>query len=197
VIPPNVTKIEQQTFDSCTSLESINLNNVTEIDAYAFWHCQALNNVIIPSGVSEIPENCFRECKSLDTITIPDSVVKFKFYSFRYTGFSSFILPEKITEIGAESFMDCKNLTEFTFNNNIQTVGGAISNSEDADISFNIFSGCSNLNIINCPFTPDKILYKNGDTSKTAEEYGSFGAPGTVEVKFHGKTNTYVDGVLQ
>lgn len=197
VIPPNVTKIEQQTFDSCTSLESINLNNVTEIDAYAFWHCQALNNVTIPSGVSEISENCFRECKSLNTITIPNSVVKFKFYSFRDTGFNSFTVPENIIEIGAESFMSCKNLTEFTFNNNIQTVGGATSNSENTTTSFNIFSDCSNLKIINCEFNSDKILYSNGDIIKTAEEYGSFGAPGTVEVKFHDKTNTYVDGVLQ
>ncbi len=45
VLSPKTTDIYVSAFDECTSLESINLNNVTKIENYAFRNCVKLHNI--------------------------------------------------------------------------------------------------------------------------------------------------------
>lgn len=45
VLSPKTTDIYVSAFEECTSLESINLNNVTKIENYAFRNCSKLSNI--------------------------------------------------------------------------------------------------------------------------------------------------------
>ncbi|MCD8066450.1 MAG: leucine-rich repeat domain-containing protein, partial [Oscillospiraceae bacterium] len=49
-------------------------DNVSTIEDYAFFACDALTNVTVPSGVAYIGYAAFAYCHYLESITIPDSV---------------------------------------------------------------------------------------------------------------------------
>ena len=56
-------------FDSCTSLESVDLNNVQFIDNWAFYGCISLAEIALPEALVEIGEAAFYGCTSLETVT--------------------------------------------------------------------------------------------------------------------------------
>ncbi len=93
-VPGSVTKINEGTFESCTSLKSADIGSgVTEIGENAFNNCTSLTDVIIPDSVTTIDDFAFAQCNSLTNITIPDSV----------------------TEIGEGAFDKCTNLSSITY----------------------------------------------------------------------------------
>lgn len=71
----NVTILGDFSFDGCTSLESITLNDeLTNIPSYCFNGCTSLKDFIIPANVNSIGEYAFNGCNSIASITIPGSV---------------------------------------------------------------------------------------------------------------------------
>lgn len=85
-IPSGITKIPNKAFMNCTSMTSIDLNNVTQIDGYAFMSsglteidlskvtqlgtssfedCENLIGVKLNSDLNTIPEHCFYSDKKL------------------------------------------------------------------------------------------------------------------------------------
>jgi hypothetical protein len=66
VVPDQVTKIADSTFQNCSSLSAVTLGaELTEIGAQAFRGCLALSSIIIPLSVSIIGNNAFRGCNTL------------------------------------------------------------------------------------------------------------------------------------
>ncbi len=96
-------------FDSCTSLTTLNLGNVTWIgrsafagctslaevtlpstlgsfgnDSYQFEDCTALTKVVISEGITSLPSRIFYGCTSLAEVTLPSTIT-----SIGYSAFSS------------------------------------------------------------------------------------------------------------
>ena len=65
-----VTEIGQSAFGNCTSLTSINLQNVEVVGEQAFYGCSSLNTVEMPN-VIKIEENAFDSCNSLVNVSMP------------------------------------------------------------------------------------------------------------------------------
>ena len=65
-LPDTITKIEDDAFNSCSSLISINLpEGLTTIGQSAFSGCDALSSINIPSTVTNIGRWAFSDCYSL------------------------------------------------------------------------------------------------------------------------------------
>ena len=74
-IPNTVTTINQNCFESCSSLMAVNIPaSVTEMGYGVFQQCDNLITVTISDGVTVIGEDAFRSCKRLAHIHIPASV---------------------------------------------------------------------------------------------------------------------------
>ena len=80
-----VKRIDNWTFECCTSLTSIEIpNSVKSIGEFAFYSCTSLTNIKIPDSIKWIENNAFDRCASLTSIKIPDSVKSIGFNAFYY-----------------------------------------------------------------------------------------------------------------
>ena len=122
IITNGVKTIGEQAFDSCTSLESINIpDSVTSIKRTCFFECSSLKDVAFGtnSQLTTIGQGSFQSCTSLETIDIPDSV----------------------TSINSGAFTKCSKLNNVTFGNNSQLI----------NIGNSAFSCCTGLTSIDVP----------------------------------------------
>ena len=72
IIPESVTKIEDNAFNICSSLESITIpESVEEIGECAFYSCVSLKSITLPESVTEIDESAFDDCSALTAIYVP------------------------------------------------------------------------------------------------------------------------------
>ena len=77
IIQAGTQVIKANTFDRCTSLESVVIPiGVSKIEDYAFNHCTSLTTVILPFSVTEIGEHSFYGCAKLATIYVPADMVE-------------------------------------------------------------------------------------------------------------------------
>ncbi len=132
--------IESETFFGCTSLRSVNLDGVTEVDPYAFADCSALASVVNAMSVRTIGEGAFaRQSEKgsaptfskialdsveeigmgafmgnagLSEITLPATVTKIDGFTFALcVNLQTVKLPATVVEIGTYAFRGCENLT--------------------------------------------------------------------------------------
>lgn len=72
VIPPKVTTAHEFVFIGCTSVETIELNNVKHINRSAFWECSPIS-LDIPASVEFIDNTAFGNCsETLESITVDE-----------------------------------------------------------------------------------------------------------------------------
>lgn len=117
-----------------TVLESIDLGNVTEISAAAFWDCINLKEVT-GKNVTTIYHNAFNGCINLETINVPN-----------------------LSYLGGASFQGCSSLTTFNLANVTEIEYGTFSSctslnnidlSKVTEIGGRAFRECSSLESIN------------------------------------------------
>ncbi|MCD8372969.1 MAG: leucine-rich repeat domain-containing protein [Clostridia bacterium] len=115
IIPDTFTKIDDDAFHFCTTLESIVIpDSVTYIGDFAFTLCSRLTGIKIPSGVNYIGQDAFNGCSSITSIEIPDDVTVIQSYTFYNCNSLSRVTIGKnsqLTSIGSVSFAGCCNLT--------------------------------------------------------------------------------------
>jgi hypothetical protein len=96
-------------------LTSVNLpenNNYTKIEDETFRSCSGLTSVVIPSNITIIGLKAFRYCNSLGSITIPDSVTKIRFNAFDgCTSATSISIGSGIETIEGGAFKNCHSAT--------------------------------------------------------------------------------------
>jgi len=125
IIPENITKIGDRTFDNIKSLKSVIIHDgVTSIGSSAFSVCDGLVSVTIGNGVTSIGSSAFSCCVGLTSITIPDNVTSIgdsAFYSCRRL--ASVTIGNGVTSIGDEAFYDCYYLSSLTIGKGVQRIG--------------------------------------------------------------------------
>ncbi|MCD8373140.1 MAG: leucine-rich repeat protein [Clostridia bacterium] len=68
----NITSINAYAFYKCISLSSVTIgSSVTSIGNYAFYGCTSLTSIIIPDSVTSMGSSTFGGCSSLVSITLP------------------------------------------------------------------------------------------------------------------------------
>ena len=72
-IPDGITEIKNLTFLGCSSITSIDFNQVTTIGSASFKGCHGLTSVTLPEGVTSL-QNAFPYCTQLQSISIPASL---------------------------------------------------------------------------------------------------------------------------
>jgi len=117
-IPSSVTKIENETFSNCLSLETVNIpsdSRMISIGAKAFYNCNNLLTFTIPPNVSSMGSRAFYSCTSLTTFTIPPNskLTIIPEYAFFNSGLPSVRIPSTVTSIEGNSFAHGLNLKSF------------------------------------------------------------------------------------
>ena len=139
--------IGDESFAYCTSLSSINLNNVIGIGAYAFSGCESLQSLTFPKGVQYVDENAFYDCPSLSSIVVAEGNV---YYDSRENcnalietktnklirGSINTTIPNSVTAIGPSAFSGISSLTSITIPSSITSIGKYA------------FAGCAGPNLI-------------------------------------------------
>jgi len=142
-------KIEQQAFQDCKSLLSIDLSNtflvdipygtftdctqlrevvlnegIKKIGKWAFGRCESLLSINLPSSLDDIGEGAFRRCKKLKEVVLNWGLKKIGRYAFcDCSSLSSITLPSTLDEIGCSAFSSCTKLKKVEFNMEILDQG--------------------------------------------------------------------------
>lgn len=133
---PNVKTVEGgEVFNDCTSLEVLDLPNLTTFGSsgYAYFagHCYLLKEVNMPNATS-LPGSAFQECYSLTYLSLPE-----------------------VTEMGTDVFWKCTHLASISLPKvtvlPLRTFAGCVSlNAEEGleavvEVGESAFSGCSTM----------------------------------------------------
>ncbi|MDO5422522.1 MAG: leucine-rich repeat protein [Eubacteriales bacterium] len=123
-IGSGLSKLSYKAFQSCTSLTSVDLGKITDLDYLAFAYCSALPEITIPSSVTVINNGSFGECTSLVKVVLPDTVTGISYQAFlNCTSLSQINFPESLTVINRYAFYGCTSLTSVTLPSSIKEVG--------------------------------------------------------------------------
>lgn len=124
VIPPLVTRIEDETFLLCYKIPSIEIHDgVTYIGVQAFADCKAIKEIYIPNSVTEIGRLVFFGCEALTYIHLPESLREIP-YGFVQSCdmLAHIILPKTIETIGENAFRGCQKLEEIVLPENVSLI---------------------------------------------------------------------------
>lgn len=168
---------DQHTFNSCTSLTSIELpNRLTRMNGSNFAKCSKLTSIKLSSNLTSIPGSCFSTCTSLKEIELPSGITSIGGSAFfKCSALESIEIPAGVTSIGEKVFEECAGLTTATFSGNILTSVGQ-----------RLFYNCDSLTNVTLPSTLQSIsnymFYSCGalttvelPASVTAINEGAFG----------------------
>ena len=98
----NITEVKESFFENCSSLSSLTLNNTyTSIGTKAFYGCSSLASFTINSNITTVPNSCFEGCLALTSIN----------------------LTPNITSLGNKVFYGCTSLNTITLNDNLLSIG--------------------------------------------------------------------------
>ena len=160
-IPDGYTKIGEDAFSLCTSLESVNLPNglkaigksaffccfkiksihlpdsIEEIGQYAFNSCKRLENIKLPKNMRVIEDSLLAGCESIKSMSLPENIKYIRELAFSgCKNMKSIQLSESLTEIGRLAFRNCSALTSICIPNSVSMIQALA------------FSDCENLKII-------------------------------------------------
>ena len=68
-----MTAIASGAFGSCTSLESINLDNISSIGKFAFYNCTGLTELTLGENPVDISRKAFSGCSNITKVTVKNS----------------------------------------------------------------------------------------------------------------------------
>lgn len=147
---------------------------ITKIGEYAFYACEALEDVNIPNGVKVIENSTFRGT-NFEVLELPESVERLADYSLSFGSFKVVKLPRGLVRIGQEAFTVCQNIEKIEIPERIKTIlHGTFWRCERLKevvlpdgmemIKARAFWNCPELETINLPASIKKIEnFKRGD----------------------------------
>ena len=123
-----------------SSLHTITLTDATRIPYGAFAYATMLTSVDL-GEVSVIEARAFEYAMEIQTITLPETLTTIGDFAFAHTSVSSFIIPGSVNEIGRAILAGCTKLRALT----IPYVGKTIS-AEGEEAKLGYFFGTSSYN---------------------------------------------------
>ena len=124
-VPPSLYYIGNNAFSDCTSLEKLDLSNVTYIGASAFNNCSKLRNLADTSKVETLGSSAFNSCKSLKNIS----------------------LPSLTSNLGSNTFHNCTSLERI---DSLGTTAKTIADGKGGSYSdYGFAYGCTSLTYVN------------------------------------------------
>ena len=123
-IPDKVTKIDTNTFNGCTALETVRLpQGLTVIDNSAFSGCTSLKTINFPESLKTIGANSFKGCSFLEEVVLSDGVSTIGANAFQECiGLKRFVMPNTVTSLGNYAFQKCTSLTDITLSEGLTTL---------------------------------------------------------------------------
>ena len=160
ILPSSVTSLSQAAFASCSNLESINLENVTEFkDNATFSGCSKLNNVVLNSNLTTLPQAAFASCTSLSNIDLSHVTTLQGSVFFGCSALKDVYMPS-LTSMQSSDFADCMNLETLDFSALPEVPAGAFGSRPQlrsvvlgavVNIGNGAFSGCTSLTSVTTP----------------------------------------------
>ncbi len=200
ILPNTVTKIKENAFRNCTSLEYITASGVTHIGQASFYKCSNIkefigNNVTEISNyafyasslpyinfqnVTDIGKSAFQGCTGIQSI-ISDTLTSIGETAFQGSSIRYVELP-LITVVGENAFERCKNLETIIVSNathirqyafNDCTSLKEINAEKVTSVAMNAFYNCINLNTAKLPV----LKYVNSHSFYNCNALKNFDSP--------------------
>lgn len=109
-LPESVTTIEANTCQG-SGIKTIQLpSGLTELPAYCFDSCDALESITLPNGITALPEQCFGRCDALKTVTLGPNLTEIGPNAFLYDSSLTTINTANVTTFGDRCFDGCSSL---------------------------------------------------------------------------------------
>ena len=139
VLPSSVTSIKSSAFSGCSSLQTINMENVKDIGSSAFADCSSLQALDL-GNVESIASSAFTGCSGLTEVHISGAIKSLAAGMFdSCTALREVTFGGDLTEIGEKAFYNCSALESVTLSPNLQTIGNWA------------FHGCKSLSSLTLP----------------------------------------------
>ena len=123
---PEIRRIGQQAFFSCTTLKNAEFPKVVTVGKEAFANCSNLRRISFPKSLRSLEKGAFYKCKRANSVSfsedsacreIPDRT----FAECRQM--KILVLPDALEEIGAEAFYKCEELTRVRLPDTLRKIG--------------------------------------------------------------------------
>ena len=116
--------IDGHAFDSCSSLQDINLpEGLQVINLDAFVNCASLRGISLPSTLETLGEGAFSGCASLTSVSIPEGIRNISSYAFyNCTSLESVTMAEGTEAIYGLAFYGCTSLERIAFPSTLRSI---------------------------------------------------------------------------
>lgn len=152
--------IKSRAFENCTSLNTINTENINTLDDYAFTHCTSLNSFKFGQYFNSFKVNPFEGCVNLSTVTVDKNNTSFvsennalynakksKLYFAGKTGADYFEFPATVTSYEWTAFDAFTNLKEFRV-----AKGNTVFSTQNGVLFKKPYSSSPNVNLDKVPY---------------------------------------------
>ena len=162
-LPDDLDYIYAKAFYWCVDLSLTTLpDSVRYIKDYAFYNCTSLQLDKLPDVLRDLSNYAFKGCTSLALTSIDNTQIQTLDISV-FSGCTSLqisVIPARITMLKAFAFQNCTGLTQITFKGTPTTMQS------------NVFSGCSNLTVINVPWAEGEVANAPWGATNATINYG-------------------------
>lgn len=113
----------EEAFMGCTSLTAIKIANIGELKARTFQGCTALESVTLNDNITIIGEDVFKGCKNLKVCSLPDTLEIIDPTAFSgCEGLTEIRIPKNVSYLGPKTFSDCVYLEKMWLMNEDRVV---------------------------------------------------------------------------
>lgn len=117
------TRIPFKAYENMTSLKSVDLDHIIEIDGFAFAGCTGLEHVSLSPQLEDLGYNAFQNCTSLTSIEMPASLMRIREYAFEgCKNLKNIKLNEGLKSVMGGAFRGCTALEEIVFPMSVTTL---------------------------------------------------------------------------